>query len=101
MNYETRKANREKAIEAAKQLIDILRPIAHDTAEQLRDIEFIKNRALKEWGEAFDNDNKEAQKEANDSLSLWREMYDQRENELQAIDDAILFAKRLIPGKQY
>lgn len=101
MNYTKRKENREKATEAAKKLIDILRPASFNLDEMIQGSKQNYTDALNRWNEAYEANDREAKKIASESCDIWESAHEKYQSELEAIEDVIRFAKRLIPGKQY
>ncbi len=101
MNYETRKEQKAKATEAAKRLIDILRPAALTLDEMVQESKENYMDALHRWADARENNDKEAENRANESCDIWRQAENRYQSELEEIEDAMRFVKRLIPGKLY
>jgi len=101
MNYEKRKENREKATEAAKNLIDILRPASFNLDEMIKESKQNYIDSLNRWNEAHEANDKRAKDLASKSCDIWESAQEKYQTELETIEDVIRFAKRLIPGKQY
>jgi hypothetical protein len=100
-SHELKHENKVKAIEAAEQLIDVLRPAAHHLAEMLNEAEQRLLEVSSEYLEAYSNADKEEKLRLSQAHSVWQDSVNRYTSELQTLDDAIQFAKRLLPNKNY
>jgi len=96
MNYELARENRLKAAEAAKNLIDILRPAILNLDEMLQESKELYVSAINRWGEAHDNNDEVEKAKADKSCDVWKQAEMEYQSEIEAIKDAIRFAKRLL-----
>jgi len=96
MNYELERENRLKASEAAKNLIDILDPAILNLEEMLQESKELYISALNRWGEAHDNNDEVEMAKADKSCDIWKHAEMEYQFKIEAMKDAIRFAKRLL-----
>jgi len=96
MNYELERENRLKASEAAKNLIDILDPAIFNLEEMLQKSKENYIEAICRWGDAHDNKDEAEKARADKSCDIWRQAEVEYQFKIEAMKDAIRFAKRLL-----
>jgi hypothetical protein len=101
MRYTEFREARANATEAAKNLIDALRPMREYYDEQINQAKKYQEKHINLWGEAREQNNLEEKKKHGEEYDYWTKAAEDYLNDLDDVEDAIRFAKRIIPGKQY
>lgn len=69
--------------------------------DQISQAKEFQERHLNLWGEAREKNNLEEKQKHGNEYDYWTKAVSDYSDDLQNVDDAIQFAKRIIPGKQY
>lgn len=96
MNYKLERENGEKAADAAKNLIEILRPAILNLDEMLQESKELYVEAINRWGDAHGNKDEVEKAKADKSCDIWRLAEEEYKYKIEAMEDAIRFAKRLL-----